>query len=89
MKASDGTTLYATLLLPESTSAASVPLIVNPYGGPGSQTVTDEWSDKVFWDELLAQHGFAVLHTDNREMGAAGACFSRRLITILARQQIS
>jgi len=35
VKAHDGTTLYATLLLPEGKDPASVPLIVNPYGGPG------------------------------------------------------
>jgi dipeptidyl-peptidase-4 len=77
VKAHDGTTLYATLLLPENTSAASVPLIVNPYGGPSSQTVTNSWSSNLFWDELLAQHGFAVLHTDNRGMGARGRAFQQ------------
>ena len=42
VKAHDGTTLYATLLLPEgATSPASVPLIVNPYGGPGPQIVAN------------------------------------------------
>ena len=40
VKAHDGTTLYGTLLLPEgATGAASVPLIVNPYGGPGIQVL--------------------------------------------------
>ncbi len=37
VKAHDGTTLYATLLLPEGAAPASVPLIVNPYGGPGAR----------------------------------------------------
>jgi dipeptidyl-peptidase-4 len=77
VKAHDGTTLYATLLLPQNTSAASIPLIVNPYGGPGSQTVTNSWSSSLFWDELLAQHGFAVLHTDNRGMGGRGRAFQQ------------
>ena len=45
VKAHDGTTLYATLLLPEGATAASVPLIVNPYGGPGVQAVANRWSD--------------------------------------------
>ena len=44
--AKDGSKLYATLLLPEGTAgAASVPLIVNPYGGPGTQTVANKWND--------------------------------------------
>ncbi len=77
VKAHDGTILYATLLLPENTGAASVPLIVNPYGGPGSQTVVNRWSDALLFDELLAQHGFAVLRADNRGMGMRGRAFAQ------------
>ena len=66
-KTADGVTLYATLLLPESqTGAASVPLIINPYGGPGVMTVENGYGDGLLFDTLLSQHGFAVLHTDNR-----------------------
>ena len=74
VKAHDGTTLYATLLLPAGTGsgAASVPLIVNPYGGPGPQTVANRWGDALLFDELLAEHGFAVLHADNRGTGLRG-----------------
>jgi dipeptidyl-peptidase-4 len=78
VKAHDGTTLYATLLLPEaSTNPGSVPLIVNPYGGPAVQTVLNRWSDGLLFDELLAQHGFAVLHADNRGMGGRGREFAQ------------
>ena len=78
VKAHDGTALYATLLLPEgATSAASVPLIVNPYGGPGPQEVANRWADGLLFDELLAQHGFAVLHADNRGTGMRGRDFAQ------------
>jgi dipeptidyl-peptidase-4 len=78
VKAHDGTTLFATLLLPEgATSPASVPLIVNPYGGPGSPTVINRWGAALLFDELLAQHGFAVLHADNRGMGGRGRAFAQ------------
>ncbi len=77
VKAQDGTTLYATLLLPASTAAHSVPLIVNPYGGPGPQEVANRWGDAVLFDELLAQHGFAVLHADNRGSGSRGRAFAQ------------
>ena len=78
VKAHDGTTLYATLLLPEgATAAASVPLIVNPYGGPGPQPVANRWGDNLLFDELLAQHGFAVLHADNRGAGNRGRAFAQ------------
>jgi dipeptidyl-peptidase-4 len=78
VKANDGTTLYATLLLPaESSAPASVALIVNPYGGPGPQSVADRWNDNLLFDELLAQHGFAVLHADNRGGGMRGRAFAQ------------
>ena len=77
-KARDGTTLYATLLLPEGVSdPSSVPLIVNAYGGPVVQTVANRWGDGLLFDELLAQHGFAVLHTDNRGSGMRGRAFAQ------------
>jgi dipeptidyl-peptidase-4 len=57
--------------------AASVPLIVNPYGGPGAPTIINRWSSELLFDELLAQHGFAVLHADNRGMGGRGRAFAQ------------
>ncbi len=78
VKAHDGTTLYATLLLPENATPASVPLIVNPYGGPGPMSVANRWGgDGLLFDELLAQHGFAVLHADNRGSGNRGRAFAQ------------
>ena len=77
VKAHDGTTLYATLLLPANTAAHSVPLIVNPYGGPGPQEVANRWGDGLLFDEVLAEHGFAVLHADNRGTGSRGRTFAQ------------
>ena len=78
VKAHEGTTLYATLLLPGgSRNPATAPLIVNPYGGPHDQEVVNEWKNGLLFDELLAQHGFAVLHADNRGMGSRGRAFAQ------------
>jgi dipeptidyl-peptidase-4 len=79
LKASDGTVLYGSLLLPAgATSPASVPLILNPYGGTHAQDVRNAWggSNQLF-DQLLAQHGFAVLRVDNRGMGGRGRDFEQ------------
>jgi len=77
-KAKDGTILYGTLLMPvNAAGAATVPLIVNPYGGPDVQTIVNRWSDSLMFDELLAQHGFAVLHADNRGMAMRGRDFEQ------------
>ncbi|HVC48516.1 MAG TPA: alpha/beta fold hydrolase [Terracidiphilus sp.] len=78
VKAKDGSTLYATLLLPAGAEkTASVPLILNPYGGPGPQEVANKWGDGLLFDEVLAQHGFAVLHADNRGTGSRGRAFAQ------------
>ncbi|MGA7339103.1 MAG: alpha/beta fold hydrolase [Terracidiphilus sp.] len=83
VKARDGSALYATLLLPPdsqdsgSQKPATVPLIVNPYGGPGPQSVANRWEDALPFDELLAEHGFAVLHADNRGTGMRGRAFAQ------------
>ncbi len=73
------TKLYGTLLLPPGKPPArSVPLIVNPYGGPGVGASRNEWGGKRFlFDQLLAEHGFAVLHVDNRGMAGRGRDFEQ------------
>ena len=80
LTAADGkTTLYAELLLPSGEKPASLPLIMNPYGGPHAQTVQNSWrsTQDRMWDQLLLQHGFAVLRVDNRGMGARGRDFEQ------------
>jgi len=79
LKASDGTTLYASLMLPPGEhEKGSVPLINNPYGGPHAQTVQNAWTGRAqLFDQVLAEHGFAVLHVDNRGMGGRGRDFAQ------------
>ncbi len=80
-KAADGTTtLLGTLLLPDGgpmIANGKVPLIVNPYGGPGVQYVRDAWGgDRGLFDQILAREGFAVLKVDNRGMANRGKAFA-------------
>jgi dipeptidyl-peptidase-4 len=79
LRASDGTALYANLMLPQGAHQnGSVPLINNPYGGPHAQTVENAWQGRVtLFDQVLAEHGFAVLHVDNRGMGGRGRDFEQ------------
>ncbi len=74
-KAADGTTLYGLLLMPRN-AAGKVPLIMNPYGGPTGQSVRNAWGAISLYDQLFAQHGFAVLKVDNRGMGNRGKKFA-------------
>ena len=79
-KADDGTVLYGILWLPKNASSAapgSVPLILNPYGGPHAQDVANSWRGAMgLFNQILLRDGFAVLTVDNRGMGARGEKFA-------------
>jgi dipeptidyl-peptidase-4 len=79
-KAADGTTtLQGTILLPTGgpmMANGKFPLIVNPYGGPGVQTIRNAWLGGDLFDQILARQGFAVLHVDNRGMTNRGKTFA-------------
>ncbi|MFZ0706132.1 MAG: alpha/beta fold hydrolase [Candidatus Korobacteraceae bacterium] len=82
--AADGTTkLLGTILLPSGgpmMANGKAPMIVNPYGGPGVQTVRDAWGGlSYYFDCILARQGFAVLHVDNRGMAGRGKAFAATL----------
>ena len=77
-KAEDGTVLEGSLLLPpQATAEKKAPLVNNPYGGPGAQSVVDAWGGTAFlFDQVLAREGIAVLHVDNRGMAGRGQKFA-------------
>jgi dipeptidyl-peptidase-4 len=82
--AADGTTkLLGTILLPTGgrmMANGKAPMILNPYGGPGAQSVRDAWGGSAYYfDCILARHGFAVLRVDNRGMANRGKAFAGAL----------
>jgi len=82
-RAEDGTVLHGSLLLPPGNlppSGTKFPLLMNPYGGPGGQTVRNAWGGTTFlFHQLLARAGIAILQVDNRGMGARGRKFATAL----------
>jgi len=78
VNAADGNTkLYGRLTLPTSKAEASVPLILNPYNGPTpNSSIRNSYGGQAF-NELLAQHGFAVLDVDSRGTGGRGRDFQQ------------
>jgi len=77
-RASDGTVLHGSLIVPPDPPAgAKVPLLLHPYGGPGEQLVRNAWGGNRFlFHQVLAREGIAVLSVDNRGMAGRGRAFA-------------
>ena len=78
-KAADGTPVNGWMIRPvnfDSTGAKKYPVLMFVYGGPGSQTVKNEWDSRdFFWYQTLAQKGYIIVSVDGRGTGARGAAF--------------
>ena len=76
--AADGQTLQYRLLKPRNLSPGKrYPVIVDVYGGPGVQRVTNTWGS--LFHQYLVQHGYVVFQLDNRGSGMRGARFETAL----------
>lgn len=54
------------------------PVLMYVYGGPGSQTVKDQWGGQNYWwFQMMAQKGYLVVSVDNRGTGARGQEFKK------------
>lgn len=63
---------------PGFNSSKKYPVLQYMYGGPGSQTVKDEWSGaNIMWFQMLAQKGYVVVSVDNRGTGCRGEEFNK------------
>jgi dipeptidyl-peptidase-4 len=93
LKAADGqTTLYGYLLLPpgaEQAGTAKIPVILNPYGGPGGQVVRNTWGGTTFlFHNIMARAGFAILQVDNRGMANRGRAFAVPILHHFGRVEL-
>ena len=77
LTAHDGQTLHFKLIRPPHREPGRrYPVIVEVYGGPHFQNVSDSWGG--YWErfeELLASEGFVVFSLDNRGSGMRGQRF--------------
>ncbi|WP_406437756.1 prolyl oligopeptidase family serine peptidase [Streptomyces sp. NBC_01613] len=56
-----------------------LPVLADPYGGPGRQRVTTELDWKVLVSQWFAEHGFAVLAADGRGTPGRGPDWEREV----------
>ena len=78
VSAADGTPLNAYVLKPNDFDRTyEYPVLMYVYGGPGVQTVTNEWGgSRMLWHQYLAEtYNVVVVSVDNRGTGGRGKAF--------------
>lgn len=89
LEASDGTELWGLLLKPEGFEPGRrYPAVTMVYGGPGVQTVRNEWSARLLW-QRLAQEGYVVFQMDNRGTAGRGGQFEYPLYGALGSTELA
>ncbi|MCB0528845.1 MAG: S9 family peptidase [Saprospiraceae bacterium] len=59
-------------------STRQYPVLFDIYGGPGSQTVQNQYNGYVgTWHQMLAQKGYIIVSVDNRGTGGRGRDFKK------------
>lgn len=74
----DGVRLYGWRIVPPNFDPSkSYPVLMHVYGGPGVQTVTNDWDGPNYlWHQMLAQKGIIVVSFDNRGTPGRGLEFA-------------
>lgn len=63
---------------PDFDSTKKYPVLMYVYGGPGINTVNNEWDPfNGMWSQMLAEKGYIVASIDNRGTGARGSKFQK------------
>jgi dipeptidyl-peptidase-4 len=79
---------------PDFDSTLKYPVLINVYGGPGVQTVTNDWDGPNYlWHQMLAQRGYIIASIENRGTPGRGLdwanCIYKDLGKIEVDDQIS
>jgi len=85
----DNISLNAWMIKPlDFDSTKRYPVLIYVYGGPGSQTVLNDWGwFNLIWFEMLAQNGYIIVSVDGRGTGARGEEFKKSTYLNLGRQE--
>ena len=81
-------TLHGALLRPKNAEPGRrYPAIVMVYGGPGVQTIVNEYNPRLLWQHL-ADRGFVVFQLDNRGSKGRGHAFESPIHKDLGRVEL-
>lgn len=86
--ADNGTTLYGRLIKPAGFQpGVKYPLIVQVYGGPGVQTIRNEWQGLNI-SQVMAHRGYLVWEMDNRGSAGRGHKFEEPIYRELGTREV-
>lgn len=90
LKADDGQIMHYRLFKPTKMSAGKKhPVIVNVYGGPHAQRVTNSWRSKNLYFQYMAQQGYVIFQLDNRGSYNRGKKFEDAIYKNLGDVEVS
>jgi len=89
LPAEDGATLYGRLIKPAGFRAGiKYPLIVQVYGGPGAQTIHNEWQGADM-AQAMAHKGYVVWEMDNRGSAGRGHKFEEPIFREMGTREVT
>jgi dipeptidyl-peptidase-4 len=90
LKAQDGQSLYYRIFKPANVQKGKkYPVMVNVYGGPHAQRVTNSWRNKNLYFQYMAQQGYVIFQLDNRGSYNRGKAFEAPIYKHLGEVEIA
>ena len=87
IKASDGSTLYYSLLTPKLEPGKRYPVFMEHYGGPHNQEVKRGWGSAL--DQYMVQQGWVVFQIDNRGSANRGKAFEDQIYHAMGTVEVA
>jgi dipeptidyl-peptidase-4 len=86
----DGVNLNGSMIMPTHfDSTKKHPVLMFVYGGPGSNTVNNEWGGPNYmWYQMLAEKGYIIVSVDNRGTLARGSEFKKCTYLHLGKYEV-
>ena len=90
IKAQDGQTLHYRIFKPANMKKGKKhPVMVNVYGGPHAQRVTNSWRSKNLYFQYMAQQGYVIFQLDNRGSYNRGKAFEAPIYKHLGEVEVA